>query len=135
MSGIYRTFKEYVADNTIDLDTHTFKVALMDNTHTFTSTNSLWANVSGNEISGTGYTAGGKTLASVTWASTGGDTIQWDAADSSWTSATFTAYHAVIYGSTSNALVCSFNFGGAQTVSNGTFTIQWNANGILRCSG
>ena len=50
--------------------------------------------------------------------------------------ASFTASHAIIYDDShaSDALVCSFDFGGAQTVSAGTFTIQWAATGILRSS-
>ena len=133
MSGIYTSFKEYAADATVDLDTHSFKVALMDNTHTFTATNSTWSDISANEITGTGYSAGGAALATVTWAADG-TAVKWDAANTAWTTASFTAYHAVIYDDThaSDALVCSINFGGAQTVSAGTFTIQWNTDGILR---
>jgi hypothetical protein len=134
-SGIYTTFKEYAGDSTMDLDTHSFKVALMNNTHTFKATNSTWSDVSANQISGTGYTSGGVALATVTWAADG-TTLKWDAADSSWSTASFTAYHAVIYNDThaSDALVCSIDFGGAQTVAAGTFTIQWAATGILRAS-
>jgi len=131
-SGIYTSFKEYAGDATVDLDTHTFKVALLGTTHSFSAANTVWADVSANEITGTGYTAGGTTLASVTWAASG-TSLKWDAADSSWASASFTAYHAVIYDDShgSDALVCSIDFSGAQTVSAGTFTIQWNADGIL----
>ena len=131
-SGIYTTFKEYAADATVDLDTHTFKVALLGTTHAYSAANSVWTDVSANEITGTGYTAGGTTLGTVTWAASG-TSMKWDAADASWTTASFTAYHAVIYDDThaSDALVCSIDLGGAQTVSAGTFTIQWNTDGIL----
>ena len=130
-SGIYTTFKEYAGDATIDLDGHSFKVALLDTTHAFAAANSVWTDVSANEITGTGYTAGGITM-TITW-SASGTSMKWDAADSSWATASFTAYHAVIYDDThaSDALVCSIDFAGAQTVSAGTFTIQWNADGIL----
>ena len=48
------------------------------------------------------------------------------------TDATFTAYHAVIYDTTaSNDLICSLDFSGAKTVSSGTFTIQFDAAGII----
>jgi len=57
---------------------------------------------------------------------------KWNATDSAWTTATFTAYHAVIYDSTAgNDLICSIDFGGAKTVSAGTFTIQWDSDGII----
>ena len=48
------------------------------------------------------------------------------------TAATFTAYHAVIYDtSVSNDLIASIDFGGAKAVVAGTFTIQWDAAGII----
>ena len=131
-SGIYTTFKEYAGDATVDLDGHTFNVCLMTQTHAFAAANSIWANVSANEIAGTGYTAGGLALGTVTWAASG-TSMKWTAANASWASASFTAYHAVIIDDShaSKALGCSIDFGGAQTVSAGTFTIQWNADGIL----
>ena len=130
-SGIYTTFKEYAGDATVDLDGHTFNVCLMAVGHAFSAANSIWANVSANEITGTGYTAGGLAM-TITW-SASGTQMKWDAVDSSWTVASFTAYHAVIIDDShaSKALVCSIDFGGAQVVSAGTFTIQWNADGIL----
>src|SRR5438477_2232621 len=54
-----------------------------------------------NEISGTGYTAGGATLASKTvTADSSTNETRLDAADVSWTVATFTARYAVVYKST-----------------------------------
>ena len=47
-SGIYTTFKEYAGDATIDLDGHSFKVALLDNSHSFSAANSLWTHISAN---------------------------------------------------------------------------------------
>ena len=115
----------------IDLEADTIKVMLLDNSHTFTATNNKKSDIVANEISGTGYTAGGVALGtkSVTQAAT----TKFDAADSTWTTATFTAYHAVIYDDslTDDDLIASIDFGGAQTVSAGTFTITYDANGIL----
>jgi hypothetical protein len=60
------------------------------------------------------------------------NTATFDATDTSWTTATFTAYHAVIYDTTNtSSLICSIDFGGAQTVTSGTFTIEWNSSGII----
>jgi hypothetical protein len=44
-----------------------------------------------------------------------------------------TAYHAVLWDDLagSDELICSIDFGGAQTCTNGTFTIEWHTNGIL----
>lgn len=85
-----------------------------------------------------GYTAGGVTLAGKTANYTGGtNTLSLDANDVSWTSATFTARIAVIYvdtagASTTDPLLGYVDFGGDQTVSSGTFTIQWHVDGLLK---
>lgn len=131
-SGIYNVFKGNLLNKQVNLGSggDTVKVALMNNSHTFTAGNTVWSNVSANEASGTNYTAGGATLAnkSVTVAAT----TKWDADDVAWATATITAYHAVVYDTTNtNSLVCSFDFGGAKTATAGTFTIQWDANGII----
>jgi len=131
-SGIYTTFKEYAGDGTVDLDTHTFNVILLDDSHAFNAAHAVLTDVNTNELgNGNGYTTGGAALASVTWAADG-TTMKWDAADTSWAAATFTAYHAVIYDTTGDKLVCSIDFGGAKSVASGTFTIQWDSTGILR---
>lgn len=130
-SGVYNRFKANLMNKVVDLEADTIKVALLNNSHAFTAGDNTWSQVSANELAnGNGYTTGGATLASMVV--TQGATTSWDAADSSWTTATFTAYHAVIYDNTaSDNLICSIDFGGAQSVASGTFTIQWNASGII----
>ena len=134
-SGVYNQFKTEIMNKEIDLVADTIKVALLDNSHSFDQTAVGWAVPDANELAATGgYSAGGAALASkaVTQESTHG---KFDAANLEWTSATFTAYHAVIYDDTPSSpadpLICSIDFGGAQSVSSGTFTIQWAAGGIL----
>ena len=135
-SGIYNYFKAHILDAEYDLGTggHTVRCALLDNNHSFVPEDDAWADVSANEISGTGYTAGGEALTgkSVSVDDTDDEGV-WDADDMSWTSASFTAYHAVLYDDdhASNALICSIDFGGAQTVTSGTFTIHWDSEGII----
>ena len=78
-------------------------------------------------MTGTGYTAGGKTLTSVTPV-LDSSTAVCDFGDISWTSSTFTANACLIYNSSaSNKAVCSVAFGGDKSVSSGTFTIQFPA--------
>jgi hypothetical protein len=92
--------------------------------------------VTANEVSGTGYTAGGNTLTSteITLAS---GVLTYDAADSSWSSSTITnAMAAVGYfarggADTADELMFLSDFVTAASTSNGTFTIQWNASGIF----
>lgn len=130
-SGVYNRFKANLMNKEIDLEADTITVMLVDNSHTFTAANDTLSQVSTNEISGTGYSAGGAALASK--AVTQAATTKFDAADLTWSTGTFTAYHAVIYDDTmtNNDLIASIDFGGAQTVAGADFTISWHADGII----
>jgi hypothetical protein len=131
-SGIYNRFKANLMNKIVDLETDVIKVSLMDNVHAFTAANNVWTDVSANELpTAGGYTAGGATLAG--GAVTQAATTAFDGTDTAWTSATFSAYHAVLWDDTTatDDLICSFDFGGIKTVTAGTFTIQWHANGII----
>ena len=122
------------------LDTDDIYIAL------YTSSASLDAATDGyttsNEVSGSGYSAGGNALSSkaVTENSTSG---VFDAADPEWTSASFTARGALIYNKTlgdassnSRGAIAVLNFGGDFTVAGGTFKIVFPAatasNAIVR---
>lgn len=101
----------------------TFKLALYDNSASFTAATTAYTNT--NEVANSGsYSAGGGTLTNVTPTSSG-TTAFTDFADLSFTSATITAYGAMIYNDTAagNPSVCILDFGGAKTSSAGTFTI------------
>ncbi len=78
-----------------------------------------------NQVSGTGYTTGGKVLQNGTVANqTNVATVTFDTI--SWTSATFGAAFGVIYNnSASDKLVVVLDFGGTKSCSNGTFTITF----------
>lgn len=131
--GIYTSFKGYCGSASMDMANNVFKVILLNTSHTFNAAHQYYADISANELATAGgYTAGGAALAGKTWAAVS-TTYKWDGTDQAWTSATFTAYFAAIFNDTvaNDPLVCSFGFGGAQTVAAGTFTIQWNASGIL----
>jgi hypothetical protein len=134
---LYNSFKEYACDGTIDLDSDTFKCSLFTSDHIPSASNATFADLSG-EVSGTGYTAGGATLSNVTWTRSGA-TVTFDADDPSWTNATITARYAVIYKSGTangivNPLVCLLDFGADKGVTGGTFSVTFNANGILTLS-
>ena len=122
------------------LDTDDIYIAL------YTSSASLDAATDGyttsNEVSGSGYSAGGNALSSkaVTENSTSG---VFDAADPEWTSASFTARGALFYNKTlgdassnSRGAIAVLNFGGDFTVAGGTFKIVFPAatasNAIVR---
>jgi len=102
---------------------NTFKLALYDNNASFTAATTAYT--SSNEVGNSGtYSAGGGTLTNVTPTSSG-TTAFTDFADLSFTSATITAYGALIYNDTAagDPAVCVLDFGGAKTSTNGTFTI------------
>lgn len=131
---IVTPFKKHIGDGTFDLDSDTFKCALLTSSYTPDATDEVFADLSG-EVSGTGYTAGGATLTGVTWA-TSGTTCVLDATDPQWTGATITARYAAIYksgtaNSLTNPLVCILDFGADKGVTGGTFTVQFDAGGIL----
>ena len=128
------SFKAEILDEGHDLVADTIKIAL------FTSSASLGAATTAystsNEVAnGNGYATGGVELTSRAVA-TSGTTAYFDAADPSWTSATFTANGAMIYNSSnSNKAIAILAFGGDFTVAGGTFQIVFpaaGANAIIR---
>lgn len=117
----------------------TIKVAHMAATYTpDQDAHVFWSDISANEASGTGYTAGGQALS--------GKTISYNSATndnrlrasaSQWTSASFTSRYSVVYKDTGTAatspLIGYVDWGGPETVTSGTFTITWDAtNGVIK---
>jgi hypothetical protein len=98
-------------------------LALYDNSASFTAATTAYTNT--NEVANSGsYSAGGGTLTNVT-PTTSGTTAFTDFADLSFTTATITAYGAMIYNDSASGdpSVCILDFGGAKTSTAGTFTI------------
>jgi len=107
---------------------NTFKLALYDNSASFTAATTTYTVT--NEVAASGsYVAGGGALTNVTPTSTG-TTAFTDFADLSFTSATITAFGALIYNDTAagDPSVCVLDFGGAKTSTSGTFTIIFPTN-------
>jgi hypothetical protein len=113
----------------------TFNLALY--TSSATLNKSTTAYTTSEEVSGSGYTAKGNALTSVTPALST-DTAVCDFADTSFTSASFTARGCLIFNdsATGDPAVCAIDFGADKTVTSGTFTIQFPAadasNAIIR---
>jgi len=123
------SFKTQILEGVHDFRTvggDTFKLALYDNSASFTAATTAYTVT--NEVANSGtYAAGGGTLVNVTPTSSG-TTAFTDFADLSFTSATITAFGALIYNTTpshtyTNPTVCVLDFGGAKTSTSGTFTI------------
>lgn len=107
----------------------TFKIALYSTLATLDSTTTVYTTL--NEVTGTGYTAGGNTLViSQVPTSTSTETTAWlNFANSSWTTASFSADGALIYNSTQgNKAVAVLNFGGTKTATAQTFTVTFPAS-------
>jgi len=114
----------------------TYKVQLYS-TATFDATNTTLAGITGTEATtGTGYTAGGATLASVSVTTVTTNDAKFDADDVTWTASggSITASYAVIYNDTdaNDPPLAFIDFDGSQSAGDGTdFKVVWNANGIF----
>lgn len=121
------SFKSEILQEGHNLASDTIKIALYSSSASLGA--STTAYTTSNEITGTGYTAGGVTLTNQTVA-TSGTTAYFDADDPTWTSASFTARGALLYNSTnSDKAIAVLDFGGDFTVSSGTFRIVFPAAG------
>jgi hypothetical protein len=146
-SKIFVSTIEDMLENTtaIDLNTDTFNIALFNDTITPSQTVAsastafgagVWA--SGEVFDGAEWPTGGQALDSVTFAPTS-NVLAWDAANevSTGTSATLASvFGCLIYNVSVNTPVdsqgiCYLYFGGTNSVTDGTFTVQFNTSGIL----
>jgi hypothetical protein len=149
-----RIFRYYLYDKLtnsagLPLLTDTINVALYNNSITpdqnadsqtliaYNGAASQW--VTANEVtsSTTGWPAGGTALAGKAVDKGTAGVVFFDANDLSSTTSTATianAYGCLVYdnSATPKEGYCYNYFGGANSVTNGTFTIVWSANGIMR---
>ena len=131
-SAIANTFKTEIlkaVHNFTATTGNTFNLALYTSSATLSASTTAYS--SSNEItnsSGTAYSAKGNALTSVTPV-LDSSTAVCDFADTSWTSASFTANGCLIFNDSASGdpACCAVAFGGDKTVSSGTFTIQFPA--------
>ena len=133
------SFKVGILDGEFDFGTgtsQTFNIALFTSAATLSAATTAYT--TSNEVTGTGYSAGGNTLTVSQVPTSSGTTAFIDFADTTWTTATITARGALIYlaNGTTNPAVAVLDFGGDKTSTAGNFTIQFPAadasNAILR---
>jgi len=133
------SFKVGILGADFDFDTGTtqvFKIALFTSSATLSAATTAYS--TSNEVSGTGYSAGGNTLTVSQVPTSTGTTAFLDFADTTWSTATITARGALIYlaNGTTNPAIAVLDFGGDKTSTAGNFTIQFPAadatNAILR---
>jgi hypothetical protein len=120
------SFKVGILDGTFDFSSgtsQTFKIALYTSSATLDASTTAYSAT--NEVSGTGYTAGGETLTISANPTSSGTTAYLDFADVTWTTATITARGALIYlaNGTTNPAVAVLDFGADKTSTAGDFTV------------
>lgn len=127
-SLLYTSFLEDVARGAIDCDTDTFKVMLVTSSYAADKDTHLKRSDVTNEVSGTGYTAGGTTSTVTITKNTSTDqvTIQFGAV--SWPTSTITARGAVYYksrggASSADELVAYNDFGSDVSTTSGTLSL------------
>jgi hypothetical protein len=130
MATISKYYKKTITDA---LAAATLRVCLMKNTHTISASNQYYADISANECTGAGYTAGG-VLLTVPASSQVGDNAKFTGANTVFSAVTLTARYAVVYNSATGAIVSQHDLGGDKAVTGGTLTLAWNVNGILTVS-
>lgn len=114
----------------------TYKIALYTSSATLSAATTAYTAT--NEVSGTGYTAGGETLTIAANPTSSGTTAYLDFADVTWASASITARGALIYlaNGTTNPAVAVLDFGADKTSTSGNFVVQFPtadaSNAIVR---
>jgi hypothetical protein len=120
------SYKQDVLSGT-QTSSDTYKIALYTSTATLDASTTAYSAT--NEVSGTGYTAGGATLSGFT-TGLSGSTAYLTFSNPSWASSTITARGCLIYNSSkSDKSVAAYDFGGDVTSTNGTFTVNFPATG------
>jgi hypothetical protein len=133
------SFKQALLDGEMDFSSdtsQTFKIALFTSSATLDASTTAYSTT--NEVTGTGYTAGGNTLTVTTGnPQTSGTTAFLTFDNTTWSTATITARGALIYQSGgSNPAVAVLDFGADKTSTAGDFQIQFPtadaSNAIIR---
>jgi hypothetical protein len=127
-SLIYNSAVDDMARGAIDFDTDTFKVMLVTSAYSPNKDTHDKRDDVTNEVSGTGYTAGGVTSACTVTKDTANDRVTLSFAAVNWATSTITARAAVIYksrggASSADELVCYVDFGGDVSSSSATFSL------------
>jgi hypothetical protein len=128
-SLIYNSAIDEMARGDIEFDTDTFKAMLVTSTYSPNKDTHDFRDDVTNEVTGTGYTAGGVTTACTVTKDTANDKVTLSFAAVSWATSTITARALVIYksrggASSSDELVCYNDFGSDVSSSGGTFSVN-----------
>jgi hypothetical protein len=136
----YQAFSEAIADGRIDLDDDDLKLALFTSTHTpNAATDTAFGSLTNEVTNGNGYTTGGESLTTISWAQSGGtatldaDPVQWTASGGS-----IQARYGVLYDDTAAGkdliLYVELDTSDVTATDGNTLTVTWNASGIFTLS-
>ena len=134
-TSVYNTYKSDLFSGNIDHVNDVIKVALVTSSYSVDVDAHEFFDDITNEITGTGYTAGGVALTSktVTTDDTDNEGV-FDAADASWPTATFTTRGAVVYkvgaSDATSPLMFYINFGQDESPSAANFNVVWSSDGV-----
>jgi hypothetical protein len=130
---VYNSFKSAIMSGSISLAADTIKVALTSAYTPDISAHSTYSDITSEVTGSIGYTTGGETLTNVvlTQDNTDNESVM-DADNITWTASTITANGAVLYDVTyNNQLIGYVDFLSSKSSIGSTFTLSWNAEGIL----
>jgi hypothetical protein len=140
-SKVYGNAIKAAFNKEVDWDSDNIKVMLVSGAYTPNQDSHDYVDdVRANEVTGGGYTAGGKLLTTKTAVyDAATNTVKFDADDVSWANSTITARYAVVYddsGATDGqkALIAYYDFTTDRASSNGEFLVRWGADGVFSAS-
>lgn len=134
----YGLFFKSLSNKEIDLDSDTLKLMLVTSSYTPDQDTHQYKSSVTNECSGTGYTAGGATVGSISVSyNTGTNVLSFDGTDGAWTGLTLStpARYGILYDSSpasdaTRPLIGYVDFGADQAMSGGNLTVAWDSSGI-----
>lgn len=132
---IYSNCPLNALEKLMNLETDSIKCMLTTDAYAVSQDNDNFKDDVTNEVVGAGYVAGGTAVANpaVTIAA---KVTKFDGDDVEWAASTITARYAVVYDDTpvgdgAKPLLIYVDFGEDKSSDNGTFKIEWHANGIF----
>lgn len=130
----YAGFFQSALSKEVDVTSDTFKLLLTDSSYTPNQDTHRYLDDITGEVSGDGYTSGGKTIENVTISyDSSSNRIFLKGGDLEWPDATFTTRRGIVYDDTPSSdkpLVLYVDFGEDKSPSAGKFSITWQSDGM-----
>lgn len=134
---LYNRFKANILKGLFDVNasgSHDIKIALLNSSYSFNVDHNIFSQISQFEISGTGYTTGGKSLTNFSVNSYSTENrAYFDADDVTWTNSTLTARYAILYDNTliNKDLICCIDLQENKSSNEGNFSFVWHEKGLI----